>query len=143
MYQKDCRPNPKRGQTYGNFFGIDHLINYYNIKNTKSIKKLIQLNVNCAHLKNYFKKQELKEIEPLIHLLLSKNNQNELLKAHTEEPSSLLFKKSKTKLNKQTGLNCFCVRMLRPTLNTDLLKKSELSSIDEKDLKRFIMYVEN
>ncbi|RNA15449.1 hypothetical protein BpHYR1_039205 [Brachionus plicatilis] len=141
---KDCRP--KKVQTYGEFFGIDQLLIYFNIKNTQTIKKLLNLNVNCAHLKSYFKQDELKEIEPLISLLLSKDEaqiSNLIRNAAAQEPLKDT-KLSNPNKARYTDKKFDCkIKQIKPALKTNLLKKSELNSIGEKDLKRLIMYVDN
>ncbi|CAF0826103.1 unnamed protein product [Brachionus calyciflorus] len=144
--KKDYRP--KINQTYGEFFCIDHLMMYFNIKNTQAIKKLLKLDVNCAHLKSYFKKEELKEIEPLISLLLSKNEKqiSDIIRdtsPNKQEMSPRDPKNSKTRSTSDQKFDCKLVKQLKPTLNIDLLMKSDLNSIEKKDLKRLIMYVDN
>lgn len=142
--QKDCKS--KRVQTYGEFFGIDQLLIYFNIKNTQTIKKLLNLNVNCAHLKSYFKQEELKEIEPLISLLLSKDEaqisnilRNLALQGTSNDTK--LFNSNKVR-GTDRKFDCK-IKQIKPALKINLLKKSQLNSIGEKDLKRLIMYVDN
>lgn len=137
----------KKAQTYGEFFGIDQLLIYFNIKNTQTIKKLLNLDVNCAHLKSYFKQDELKEIEPLISLLLSKDEaqiSKILRNTSFQEPfkNIKLFPNPNKVRYSDRKFNCK-IKKIRPTLKSNLLKKNQLNSIGEKDLKRLIMYVDS
>lgn len=132
-FKKDCNSKPKNAPTYGEFFGIDQLIQRYNIKNTKSIKKLLNLNVNCPYLKNYFNESELKEIEPLINLLLSKKQQpiNDIIREASNTIESNQNKAMSPRAKDQDQKVC-ASKKFKPVLNADLLKKSELHSIEKR-----------
>ena len=88
------RSNSKPCVTFGQFYGLNYLLRYYDIKSNNAIDKLARLNVKCHDLTVYFSEKELKKIKPLIYLLFSKNKKplNDIVKEGHSQKESIFLK---------------------------------------------------
>lgn len=69
---------PHKIQTYGNFYGINHLLDYHKIRMTNCIERFVKTDIRTSDLTKRFNEKELKQIRPLINLALINKNQKSI-----------------------------------------------------------------
>ena len=102
--------NKKIIVSFGEFYGLSYLLEFYKIRPSENIEKLSHLNIKCSNLRMHFNEQELEEIKPLIHLLISKNKKhlNDIIQEHhiRSLAAKTLMLRPRNKVHKQNFRKC-------------------------------------